>query len=111
LRRLAALLGVAVMTAGCGSPGLGKKACPYLRPRIHRLDAAFAALPAPSAEANLQAVTQDIGIYVSQLPDRGKAKRDQPLVQFSVALNGFPANVARITAAEAAVKRECAISH
>jgi len=94
---------VLVLTACSGAtPGLGRGACPYMRPRILRLDAALAT----GNTATIAALDQDLGQYVkTNLPDGGKRKSDQPVVILSTALHG---PVAGIPAAEVPIKHECA---
>ena len=108
---VAALLVVATAAACSSGPaGLGKKACPYLRPRLIRLDAARL----DGNTAVLQAVQQDLRLYVrSNLPAHGTAKADRPIVGLSTALDTYvanPATSAGLDAAEAAVKRLCGVA-
>jgi hypothetical protein len=111
----AALTTVVVMAAACasGPGGLGKHACPYLRPRLIRLDAARL----DGSTANVTAVQQDLRLYVrSNLPAAGKAKSDRPVVALSTALDRYvtnpadPALLAALDTAESAVKRECGVA-
>ena len=103
---------LAVSTAGCSShpAGLGRKACPYLRPRLLRLDRALAA----GSTNDIVAVDQDIALFVrNNLPAGGKGPADRQLAAFSTALDQFvhhAGNPADLTAAEDAVKRVCGVS-
>jgi hypothetical protein len=99
-----------LLLAACsgGTTGLGKAACPYLRPRLIRLDTARASQSA----ATISAVAQDIALYVTtNLPNGGKANSDQPLVRFSVALTAFSSGgpAPTLDSAEARIKQECAV--
>jgi hypothetical protein len=115
----AALVAGLVMLTGCssGGGGLGRKACPYVRPRVIRVDTdrlRLATAPGPSL-ADLSAVAQDIAGYVrTNLPDHGKGKADQPLVAFSSALTTFVADHgssgAALDGAERRLDRECHVS-
>lgn len=105
----------------CGSSGpagLGRKACPYVRPRLVRVDRDRTA-PAGSAEAttDLVSVSDDFAIYVSQLPAGGKARADRELVTFAAALraatssaDGTASSPSRLEAAEAALKHRCGVA-
>jgi hypothetical protein len=96
----------AAILAGCssGPGGLGRKACPYLRPRLVRLDRDVA----QGSTADLAAVGQDVALYVSALPDGGHATADQPLVRFSAALSRR--DLVALGPDEAAVKHECGVT-
>jgi hypothetical protein len=110
-RRLTGLAAAAVLVVpGCstGPAGLGKHACPYLRPRLIRLDNALLA----GRTADVVAVDQDLALYVkTNLPAKGKAKSDRPVVAFSHALDAYvkSADTSVLDAAEGAVKHECAV--
>ena len=113
-RRLVSGLGALALCAGCsraGPAGLGVRACPYVRPRLLRVDRD---LLEPSS-ADLGAVAQDFALYVGQLPAGGKAKADQPLVRFEAALAAFTragsttADGATLASAEAALKKRCRV--
>jgi|SRR5665213_1731578 len=99
-----------LVSCSSGPAGLGKKACPYLRPRLVRLDRALVDASAP----NITAVDQDLGLYLkSNLPDGAKAKSDQPLVAFSAALHQFAigaGSAADLAAREAAVNKLCGVA-
>lgn len=114
-RRLVAVVGVLAVCAGCsraGPAGLGMRACPYVRPRLLRVDRDL--LEASSAD--LAAVAQDFALYVGQLPAGGRAKADQPLVRFATALGavtragGTSTDGTTLASAEAALKRRCRVS-
>jgi hypothetical protein len=124
LRRVVVVFAVAVAVAACssGPTGLGKKACPYLRPRLIRLDHARLSLPdaRPLALADINAVDQDIRLYVGgNLPDNGKGKSDQALVRFSGALDRYvaaagvaapgPQALNDLSTTEAALAHECGV--
>lgn len=113
-RRLASGVGVLAVCAGCshgGPAGLGIRACPYVRPRLLRVDRD---LLEPSS-ADLGAVAQDFAIYVGQLPAGGKAKADQQLVRFATALGAYTrsgstsADGATLASAETALKKRCQV--
>lgn len=113
-RRLVSGVGVLAVSAGCsrgGPAGLGVRACPYVRPRLLRVDRD---LLEPSS-ADLGAVAQDFALYVSQLPAGGKAKADRELVRFATALGAVTragatsADTAALAQAEAALKRRCRV--
>ena len=108
-------MGVLAVCAGCsrgGPAGLGIRACPYVRPRLLRVDRD---LLGPSS-TDLGAVAQDFALYVGQLPAGGKAKADQQLVRFATALGAFtragatPADSATLATAEAALKKRCGVA-
>jgi hypothetical protein len=104
----ALLAGLMLVACSSGPSGLGKGACPYLRPRLIRLDAARA----DASTSNINAVAQDVALFVkTNLPDGGKAKSDQPLVQFSTALSAFAKGGVSgpLDAAESVIKKECAV--
>lgn len=114
---------VAWVASGCSSApkGLGKAACPYVRPRIIRLDnRTKLAADRGQAGADISAVAQDVAIYVRQLPDKGKGTHDRVLVRFSAALTRFAATPAgsgpararasaALDAAETALVRQCRV--
>lgn len=109
-----ALAPILAVLSGCssGGAGLGTGACPYVRPRLIRVDTDRADLP--SRLADLTSVAQDIGDYVrTNLPGGGRGRRDQPLVRFSAALTAYARNGggSRLTLdpAEAALAREYAV--
>ena len=117
-RRLgpAAVVAMAALLLGaCGSTpkGLGKAACPYVRPRLVRLATDLAGNGPPG---DIAAVAQDFAAYVeTNLPDGGKRKNDQPLVTFSQALTVYvatptPALRTGLDNATAALQKECHIS-
>jgi len=120
-RRLATalvLVLVAAAGAGCssGPHGLGTGACPYLRPRLLRVDSDRVRLAGGPAAAltDLGAVAQDLALYVTtNLPDQGRGSADRPLVGFSRALTAFVAaggtTGPALVDAEAPVARECAV--
>ncbi len=114
--RLTAAAAAAALALGLGAcshgpQGLGRHACPYLRPRLVRVDTDRADLSDPARRADLAAVAQDIAIYVTQLPAGGKAAADRPLVAFSAALTRFvrDGDTAALERAEAPVRRECRV--
>ncbi|GAC1588609.1 MAG: hypothetical protein NVS3B21_04490 [Acidimicrobiales bacterium] len=104
---------------GSGGPtGLGRKACPYVRPRLVRVDRDRTA-PAGSTEAttDLVSVSDDFAIYVGQLPAGGKARADRELVTFASALRAVTSSPdvggqlpARLDTAEAALKHRCGVT-
>jgi len=111
----------AVPACSVGRSGLGARACPYLRPRLVRLDRDQAALRrgSPGAPADIAAVAQDVALYVGQLPDAGAAAADRSLVRLSHALDAVvaaPEAAASVVAtgelatAELAVKRRCGVT-
>ena len=113
-RRLSSGIGALAVCAGCsrgGPAGLGIRACPYVRPRLLRVDRD---LLEPSS-TDLGAVALDFAIYVGQLPAGGKAKADQQLVRFAAALTAFTragstaADGATLASAEAALKKRCQV--
>lgn len=93
-----------------GPAGLGTKACPYVRPRLVRVDRdRLDATP-----ADLVAVANDFDLFVGQLPAGGKAASDRQLVAFSHALDtlarsGGNDGSAAFDAAEHALKRRCGV--
>lgn len=103
---------------GPSSPaGLGRKACPYVRPRLVRVDRDRTA-PAGSTEAtiDLVSVSDDFAIYVGQLPAGGKARADRELVTFGSALRAVTSSPdvggqlsARLDTAESALKHRCGV--
>lgn len=107
------------LLGACGSSGpagLGRKACPYVRPRLVRVDRDRTA-PAGSAEAttDLVSVSEDFAIYVGQLPAGGTARSDRELVTFATALraatsDGTGSSASRLDAAEAALKHRCGVA-
>jgi hypothetical protein len=109
----------ALVACSSGPAGLGKGACPYVRPRLIRVDADRAKLP--SGLADLTSVAEDFADYVrTNLPDGGRAHSDQVLVRFSAALTAYvregaadgPALTqaeAALTGAEAGLNHECAV--
>ena len=108
-----ALLG-AVGACSSGPRGLGRGACPYVRPRLIRLggDRLHTAADLP----DIATLSQDVGLYVqTDLPAGGRARSDQALVHFSRALAAFVAGqgqgppVATLDAATAALQRECRV--
>lgn len=106
-----AIVAVAFLAACSSGPaGLGKQACPYLRPRIIRLDAARLVGDA----GVIGAIDEDVGLYVkSNLPAGGKAKADRPVVAFSAALHAYATHrgdAVALDGAEAALKRECGVT-
>jgi hypothetical protein len=112
--RVAAGLGLVLALIACSSglAGLGKGACPYVRPRLIRVDTDRANLP--GSLGDLRAVADDIGDYVqTNLPDGGRARSDQPLVRFSAALTAYAKGGATtpqpLESAEAALSKECAV--
>lgn len=113
------VLAAMAFATGCSSApaGLGRRACPYLRPRLVRLDRDRTALPTdPAAAADVASVAQDIALYVQQLPAGGRSRADQPLVRFSAALDRFavapPAtgSATNLQAPERSIKRVCGVS-
>jgi len=109
---------VAALSAGCssGSHGLGKGACPYLRPRLVRIDTDRLQLTTTPAAAltDLRGVAEDLALYVTtNLPDRGRGSADRPLIRFSRALTAFVAAggtpSAPLQSSEAPVTRECTV--
>jgi hypothetical protein len=108
-----AVAGAALALVACtsGPRGLGKGACPYLRPRLIRLDTDR--LHLPGALPDLTALSEDVSDYVrTNLPDGGKAKSDRPLVRFSGALTAFVGGGGvggGLAASEQAVAHECAV--
>lgn len=108
--RWVAALCLAASLVGCsrGPHGLGKGACPYLRPRLIRLDNARVS----GSEHDITAVAQDIGLYVKGLPAGGKAKSDRKLVTFSQALTVFSTtgSTSALDPAEGAIKRMCNVA-
>jgi len=112
---LAALVLVVLGAAGCSSSpqGLGRGACPYIRPRLIRLSTDR--LHTQDSLPDISSVAQDIGLYVqTNLPDHGKAKSDQTLVQFSTSLSQFVADggqsAVALDAATAKLEKECKVS-
>jgi hypothetical protein len=114
LRILAALVAAAALLPACGkTPGLGRGACPYVRPRLIRLDTDK--LHLPGSLPDIKAVSEDIGDFVStNLPNGGKDKGDQVLVRFSAALDRYVAGGATgnatLAPAEAALEHECKVN-
>jgi len=117
-RLVAAIAIVAVVGAGCasGSHGLGKRACPYLRPRLARIETDRLHLTTGRAASltDLRAVSEDLALYVtSNLPDQGRGSADRPLVTFSRALTAFVAgggtSTTTLQSAEAPVAHECSV--
>ena len=75
-----ALATLTLVACTSGPRGLGKGACPYLRPRLIRLDTDR--LHLPGSLPDVTALSEDVSDYVrTNLPDDGKAKSDQPLVR------------------------------
>lgn len=115
MRRLVA---AAVLLAACssGPRGLGKAACPYLRPRLIRVDTDLAGVAAGRAGAadDLAAVAADLADYVkTNLPHGGKARSDRPVVTLNGALKAVARDPAGPTgallAAERSLRRECRV--
>ena len=108
------MLGVLVLAAGCSRQpaGLGLRACPYVRPRLVRIDRDVI----QSATADAGAVAQDFALYVEQLPDGGKAKADRQLVRFAAALRAATqpgadhAGLGALAPTESALKQRCNIA-
>ena len=104
----------ALVLVGCaGTKGLGKGACPYVRPRLIRLDTDR--LHLPSSLPDITAVSEDFAGYVrTNLPSGGRARSDRRLVQFSAALSGYVHDAGRdptpLTAAERGLDSECHIA-
>lgn len=104
-------LAAVLLVAGCashGPAGLGRRACPYVRPRLLRIDRDRLA----SNPADLTSVARDIDLYVTQLPAGGKAKSDRKLAAFSAALDAYlgPApSPSNLDAAEAQIKHLCGV--
>ena len=117
-RAVLALLVLALLVlAACssGPRGLGRGACPYLRPRLIRVDVDRAEAPARPAATDLGAVAADIAAYVrTNLPDGGRATSDRPLVAFSRALSAYSRDTSRssapLVAAERPVEAECRVT-
>src|SRR5437588_3589850 len=112
LRRAPVALAVLALGLGaCSRPvGLGAKACPYVRPRLVRVDRdRLEATP-----ADLVAVATDFDLYVAQLPGGGKGHSDAQLVRFSAALDALtrapgPATTTSFDGAERALKQRCGV--
>ncbi|GAC1311427.1 MAG: hypothetical protein NVSMB16_08190 [Acidimicrobiales bacterium] len=112
---------VALVLGGCGSSGpagLGRKACPYIRPRLVRIDR-DRTQPAGGTEAtaDLVSVSEDFAIYVRQLPAGGHTRADRELVTFAAALRASTtspdvggASAARLETAESALKHRCGVA-
>ena len=103
---------VMLISCSSGTRGLGKGACPYVRPRLIRVDTDRAKLPAGLAD--LASVAQDFADYVrTNLPAGGRAHSDQVLVRFSAALSAYARTGASspqtFDTAEAALAHECAV--
>lgn len=103
---------LALGLGACSRPvGLGAKACPYVRPRLVRVDRdRLEATP-----ADLVAVATDFDVYITQLPDGGKGGSDRQLLRFSHALDALtrapgPATTSAFDAAERALKQRCGIA-
>ncbi|MHB8464635.1 MAG: hypothetical protein ACYDH6_17470 [Acidimicrobiales bacterium] len=114
---VAALIAVAAVACSSGPSGLGKKACPYVRPRLVRLDAARLGLAASRAAAtnSIVAVDQDMRLYIAtNVPSGGKAPSDRRLVAFSAALDQFATSFEAVgpalDRAENALKQECGVA-
>ena len=114
-RGLWAVLGALVLSAGCTihSPaGQGVKACPYVRPRLVRVDRDLL----QSIPTDLGAVAQDFDLYVRQLPDGGRGRADRQLVRFAEALRAAsrpgasPADKAALAPAESSLKARCKVA-
>jgi len=105
-----ALLALGLGACSHGPAGLGAKACPYIRPRLVRVDRdRLEATP-----ADMVAVANDVDLYVTQLPAGGKAHADGQLVRFSHALDALtrtpgPATATAFDAAERALKQRCGV--
>ncbi|GAC1537739.1 MAG: hypothetical protein NVS3B12_22060 [Acidimicrobiales bacterium] len=111
---------IALVLGACGSSGpagLGRKACPYVRPRLVRVDRdRTQSAGSADATADLVSVSEDFAIYVHQLPADGKAHADRELVAFAAALRTSAtspdvggASTSRLDHAESALKHRCGV--
>ncbi|GAC1317197.1 MAG: hypothetical protein NVSMB12_14760 [Acidimicrobiales bacterium] len=108
------VVGALLLATGCGvraPAGLGIKACPYVRPRLVRIDRDIL----QSLPADLGGVAQDFDLYVRQLPDGGRARADRQLVRFAAALRAAsesgssPPDLSALAPAESALKARCKV--